>query len=375
MPILSAYDSSIAPSPRWTLDRVDQRDLPLQGSYQFNKRGLGVHVWIVDTGLDITDPDIAANVDQSTYMTINGLNPFAPCDPHGTDVAKAAVGRVGVARGATLHAARVDTDCSGSLSNGAIIFALEYIADNTLRPAVVNLSLGRRCSLFTCLFTVESAAEYAQSKGVTVVVSAGNDGGDACDQSPARLQSLITVGASTLSDARADYPGLWASNWGACVDLFAPVFPSGGTSAAAPVVAGAAALFLEMFPTASPATVQANLVANATVGRLGPNLAGSPNRLLYTMQRTLTAAISGASHIGPFTSCAWYGSHDGGYPPYVYKWYRDQVLVGQSTSYSIEAGESAGFALELRVEDGRGNIASSARAVAFDSNNGGFVCQ
>jgi hypothetical protein len=178
----TTYQPIAYPDGNWGLDRIDQMDNPRDGTYAYDYDGTGVHIWIVDTGVSTAVSEIASRVDQNSYATYNGTNPFAPCHSHGTHVAVMAAGSIhGVAKNATIHAARVSDDCTdGTMSTGASSSAFEFIADYAQRPAVANYSAGRECTgFFGCGSTVDDAIRYAVSRGVQVIVSAGNAGNNA----------------------------------------------------------------------------------------------------------------------------------------------------------------------------------------------------
>jgi subtilisin family serine protease len=209
------------------------------------------------------------------------------CNGHGTHVAGTVGGTTwGVAKGVSLIPVRV-LDCTGSGTWSGVIAGVDWVATSTQRPAVANMSLGGDAST-----AVDAAVAGAVAKGVTMVVAAGNSNADACNYSPSREPSAITVGATTSADARASY-----SNYGSCVDIFAP--GSGitsawyaaydatnvlsGTSMASPHVAGSAALILAANPTASPAAVAAQLLSGATPNRITSVGTGSPNLLVNSL--------------------------------------------------------------------------------------------
>jgi subtilisin family serine protease len=267
----------------WGLDRIDQADRPLDTQYHFSQSGAGVYAFIIDTGIRADHVEFSGRI-RPGYSTIADGNGTNDCNGHGTHVAGTVGGTTwGVAKAVSLTPVRV-LDCSGSGAWSGVIAGIDYVANSTLRPAVANMSLGGAASS-----SVDAAVAGAVAKGVVMVVAAGNNSADACGYSPARAPSAITVGASTSIDYRASY-----SNFGPCVDLFAPGHSItsawntsttasntiGGTSMASPHVAGVAALALAANPAATPAEVAALLTSSATPNRLG---AATPNLLLYSL--------------------------------------------------------------------------------------------
>ena len=269
----------------WGLDRIDQRNLPLDTGYRYATTADGVHAYIIDTGILGSHTEFNGRV-ASGFSTIDDGQGTRDCHGHGTHVAGTVGGATwGVAKGVTLYPVRV-LGCDGSGSNSGVIAGMDWVAQNHAKPAVANMSLGGGVSK-----AIDQAVARMVKSGVTVTVAAGNADRSACQGSPARAPLAITVGATTSSDARSSF-----SNFGKCVDLFAPgsaitsawatdanaTRTISGTSMAAPHVAGAAALYLASHPTANPVQVTASLLAASSQDRVADAGRGSPNRLLYT---------------------------------------------------------------------------------------------
>jgi len=272
---------------QWGLDRSDQRALPLTKTYVYRtSAGVGTYVYVVDSGIRATHGELVGRVGAG-YTTVADGRGTGDCTGHGTHVAGIAAGKTyGMASRATVVPVRI-VDCTGTTSVASMVAGLDAIAgDTTRRPAVVNISIGGGYNA-----TVNDALARLVASGVTVVVAAGNSALDACSSSPASAASAITVAATTSTDTRASY-----SNYGTCVDLFAPgdlivsagitsdtaTITKSGTSMASPHVAGAAAILLADNRTLTPAQVTTQLVNDATVGKVLSAGTGSPNRLLYS---------------------------------------------------------------------------------------------
>lgn len=277
----------------WGLDRVDQRNVPLNTAYNYVKTGAGVNVYVVDTGIRTTHSEFggrASNVYDSMYDGQNGND----CHGHGTHVAATIGGaNYGVAKNVRLYGVRV-LGCNGIGTVATAVEGIDWITANKVSPAVVNMSMGTTASAL-----LDYVVQSAISSGANFVVAAGNGNSDACQVSPARVPTAITVGASDQVDVKAPF-----SNFGSCVDLFAPgvgitsawnwndsaSFVASGTSMASPHVAGAVALYLQDNPYATPAQVSSALLGEATNGQMSPMSDGSPNLMLFTAPGSPTAA-------------------------------------------------------------------------------------
>lgn len=315
--------------PPTGLDRITKNRLPLlDNSYEYDGKGIGVHVHVIDSGIWVAHSDFGGRAISSFSVVAN----LDDCIGHGTHVAGTIGGATfGVAKEVILHSVRVgDATCAPTGPN--IVAGIHWVRDwkisNPTVPAVANMSLGGPVSL-----SIDAAVNDAIAYGVTFVVSAGNSNADACNSSPAHVTNAITVGAvDPANDRRASPPAqTWGSNFGPCLDLFAPgvqivsAMPDGlaalpgcaivlntpgsrtqscsGTSMAAPHVAGVAARYLASFQTKTPAEVwdRINLIANvfpttaSWPGIINPG-AGSPNKLLIWLALD-DAADDGDPHL------------------------------------------------------------------------------
>jgi subtilisin family serine protease len=268
----------------WGLDRIDQRNRPLSGTYTYTSTGAGVNAYIIDTGIRTTHTQFGGRA-VAAFTSINDGRGAQDCNGHGTHLAGTVGGSIhGVAKAVRLHAVRV-LSCAGSGSTSGVIAGIDFVRTDAVRPAVVNMSLGGSPSP-----ALDTAVTNAINAGLTFAVSAGASNSDAANFSPARVAAAITVGAATMTDARASF-----SNFGSVVDLFAPgssitsawhtsdtdTRTLSGTSMATAHVTGVAARYLQTNRTASPAAVRNAIVADATTGVLAGLPAGTPNRLLF----------------------------------------------------------------------------------------------
>ncbi|EPJ34245.1 putative Extracellular serine proteinase [Streptomyces afghaniensis 772] len=278
--------------PSWGLDRIDQKNLPLNSSYTYpDSAGEGVTAYVIDTGVRITHSDFGGRASYG-YDAVDNDNTAQDGHGHGTHVAgTVAGGAYGVAKKAKVVGVRVLNN-SGQGTTAQVVAGIDWVARNAVKPAVANMSLGGPGDT-----AIDTAVRNAVTSGVTFVVAAGNESTNASTRSPARVTEAVTVGATTSSDAKASY-----SNYGSVLDLFAPgssitsswntsdsaTNTISGTSMASPHVAGAAALHLADNPTATPAQVSSALTAAATTGVVTSPGTGSPNRLLNVGGGTTT---------------------------------------------------------------------------------------
>ncbi|HJR07118.1 MAG TPA: S8 family serine peptidase [Pyrinomonadaceae bacterium] len=275
--------ASVQANPTWALDRIDQRSLPLDTKYDYANNGAGVNVYIIDGGIRYTHQEFGGRA-SSAYDYAGGAG--LDCNGHGTHVAGIIGGATyGVAKGAKLLSVRV-LDCANQGPVTQIIAGADWLARNHVKPAVANLSFASGVGNDT----LDLAVRNLIAAGITTVVAAGNNNGDASLRSPARVTEAITVAATDQNDTKTSL-----SNFGAVVDLFAPgaaivsahstsdtaILSRTGTSSAAPFVAGTAARYLSGNRQATPDSVSKALVRNATPGKVVNAGAGSPNLLLY----------------------------------------------------------------------------------------------
>jgi hypothetical protein len=376
----------------WGIDRIDQRALPLSGSYTYNVTGSGVNAYIVDTGIRTTHTEFGGRA-SGAYTAVTDGNGTNDCNGHGTHVA-GTVGSAtyGVAKGVRLYAVRV-LDCNGSGTTSGVIAGVDWVTQNHVNPAVANMSLGGGVST-----TLDSSVASAISAGVTFAVAAGNSNVDACTSSPSRVASAITVGATTNTDARASY-----SNFGTCLDLFAPgsnitstwntsdsaTNTISGTSMATPHVTGAAALYLGANPASTPQQVRDALVNNSTASVVTSAGTGSPNKLLYTAfigggttdttapTVSISSPTAGSTVSGTVTITATASDNVGVTRVELYV---DGALLATDTaspytaSWNTSTATNAAHSLTAKAYDAAGNVGTSAAVSVTVSNAGGGTC-
>ena len=294
----SDITSPQSPTPSWGLDRVDQHGTAGDNSYSWNADGAGVTAYVIDSGINTSLADFGGRAS----VGFDGVTPSIggqDCAGHGTHVAGTIGGaNYGVAKEVSLVSVRV-LDCTGKGSYDQVIAGVNWVTANAVKPAVANMSLGGTPST-----ALDTAVANSIASGITYSVAAGNQGTDACSSSPASVPAALTVGATDIADARASF-----SDYGSCVDLFAPGvnitsdwFASpftkvvSGTSMASPHVAGVAARYLASCPSATVGDVTNAVIANATNGTVSAAGVGSPNRLLYG---GFTSGDAGTSVLAP----------------------------------------------------------------------------
>lgn len=324
----------------WGIDRIDQRDLPLSTTYTYNQTGTGVDVYIIDTGIRFSHNEFGGRA-------VFGYDAFGGSgndgNGHGTHVAGTVGGTTyGVAKNVRLIAVRV-LDNNGSGTTSGVIAGVDWVTSHhTTTPAVANMSLGGGAST-----ALDDAVRRSIADGITYAVAAGNSSANAGNYSPARVTEAITVGATNSSDGWASF-----SNFGSVVDILAPgvsitsawytsntaTNTISGTSMATPHVAGAAALYLEANPSATPSTVASALINNASTNKISGVPSGTANRLLYTLfigssptppsAPTLVSPSNGATNVSTSPTLSWNASSGA-------TSYRAQVSTSSSFSTTV----------------------------------------
>jgi subtilisin family serine protease len=370
----------------WGLDRIDQSGLPLSGSYSYGLNGTGVNAYIIDTGIRSTHVEFGLGRVVPAFTAIDdGFGP-EDCQGHGTHVAGTVGGKtVGVAKAVTLYSVRV-LACNGGGTEAGVIAGVDWVAANAKLPAVANLSLGGGLS-----DAMNQAIANLTAAGVAVAVAAGNNARDACFFSPAAAPSALTVGATDQTDRQASY-----SNYGSCLDLYAPgsnITSSwgasdtsyrvlNGTSMATPHVAGAAALYLESNPHASVAAVSDAITSSATKRAVSGIGKGSPNLLVFTggfwqLPPPPTPPVGNQPPTASFTAncprgrCSFDGSgssDDSGITNYRWDFGDGQSVTGSLSKVSHTYAVIGSFTATLTVTDALGQTGNASQIVKIRKN-------
>ena len=275
--------------PAWGLDRIDQREEALNDTYNYTLTGRGVTVYVFDSGINSSHEEFAGRIEPGFNVIDDGYG-TEDCAGHGTHTASLIGGTTyGVAKQVKLIPVRVLNCRAGNSSSATLYTAINWVIEHhqTGVPAIINLSVGMSKSI-----AFNEAAQALIADGLIVVAAAGNQNRDACLYSPASEPSVISVGGTDRAALRASY-----SNYGACVDIFAPgsdlvgawfgstniYRSSSGTSNAAPIVSGIVAMMLQDNPSLTQSQVEEQLKANATRDILFNIGAGSQNLLAYSL--------------------------------------------------------------------------------------------
>ncbi len=363
--------STTQANPTWGIDRIDQRNRPLSNSYTYGLTGNGVTVYIIDTGINFTHTEYSGRAFTGTDIVTPG-GTAVDCNGHGSHVSGTVGGSTyGVAKNVRLVAVRV-LDCAGSGTVSGVIAGVDWVTQNATRPSAANMSLGGGFSS-----TLNQAVENSIGAGITYAIAAGNSAGNACNESPSSAPSAITVGATDINDGFASF-----SNFGSCVDINAPgvgitsawigsnsaTNTISGTSMAAPHVAGAAALYLQAFPSATPAQVRTALTSNATPNVISGVPAATPNLLVYT-GFLATPPVANFTQSCTALSCNFDGSSTTALPSATYSWTFGDATTGAGRTVNHVYAAAGTYAITLTVTDVNGS-SNKAGSVTVTSGGG-----